>query len=376
MTKPKLSDYYFESSFFAGFLCQSPDAAPFRSCGRNAAPRSLARPLQADTLPVSGPFFESMRTLQIDPYAAVEWDAVERHTAQFHAHSSYPPTEGHSGSDPPDRVIDDYHAAGYSVLALTGHEYNITETTWPWTDWDRDPSDLGIVAVQAAELGGSEDGIDHDLVSLFCDLADTAEMSVDATLTEIGDRGGLAFFPHPGRYHEDGEWYVEHFRNHPHLLGVEVVNAADRYPTNRDTWDDLLGRLDGERPVWGFANDDYHGRDEAYTFDRSRNVLLLAELTERAVREALVDGRFFYQHLVDGPAPTVEAIHHDPDRGDLTIDATGDDQIQWVSDGTVLERGARLRYREVDDMGGYVRARLVAESGSETGTQPFRLTDE
>jgi hypothetical protein len=42
----------------------------------------------------------------------------------------------------------------------------------------------------------------------------------------------------------------------------------------------------------------------------------------------------------------------------------------------VLERGARLRYREVDDIGGYVRARLVAESGSETGTQPFRLTDE
>lgn len=80
-----------------------------------------------------------------------------------------------------------------------------------------------MVAVQAAALGGSDGGIDPDLVSLFCDLADTAGMSVGEVLAAIGDRGGLAFFPHPGRYHEEGSWYVEHLLAHPRLLGVEVV---------------------------------------------------------------------------------------------------------------------------------------------------------
>ena len=315
-----------------------------------------------------------MEDISHNPYEDVDWGAADRHKAQFHAHSSHPPTEGHSGSDPPGVVIDDYHGAGYSVLALTGHEYNIEGTTWPWTDWERDPADLGMVAVRAAELGGSDEAIDHDLVSLFSGLADTSDMSVDDALAAVGERGGLAFFPHPGRYHEDGAWYVEHFRRHPHLLGVEVVNAADRYPTDRDVWDDLQERLGNERPVWGFADDDYHGRDHDYSFDRSRNVLYLESLTEAAVRTALTEGRFCYQHVVEDAPPTVEAVRHDPDRGELTVEATGAELVQWVSDGAVVGRDPTLAYRDSEDVGEYLRARLVSEAGSETGTQPFLLT--
>ena len=271
-----------------------------------------------------------MTDVQLNPYADVDWDAVEGHTAQFHTHTSHPPTDTHSGTDPPEMVIDDYHDAGYSVLAVTDHEYSIEEPTWPWTEWNRDPE----------------------------------------AIAAVGEAGGLAFFPHPSRYDDGGEWYVEYFRNHPHLLGVEVVNAADRYPTDRDVYDALLEQLAPERAAWAFANDDYHGRGEPYTFDRSRNILLLEELTTEAVREALVGGRFFYQHVVEADPPVVTRIDHDHERSELHIQATVYDELQWASEGSVVGTGPRLRYEDAD-VGSYVRARLVTEDGSETGTQPF-----
>ena len=323
-----------------------------------------------------------MAELHLNPYDDVDWARTERHKAQLHAHTWHPPEGHHSGTDPPGVVIDDYHEAGYSVLALSDHEYNVDEATWPWSDYDRDPAELGMVAVLAVELAvalepGDPDS-ERDLLSYCCDLADTDGMNLHETLREIGDRDGIAVFPHPSRYEEDGTWYEEYFRAHPHLLGVEVVNAADRYPTDRDVWDDLLGRLGAERPVWGFSNDDYHGRGLDYSFDRSRNVLLLDELSEAAVRAAITSGRFLYQHVVasdldarDAGPPTVETIQHDPARGRLTVQATDYDVIQWASEGEVVHRGPTLRYREVDALGSFARARLVARSGSETGTQPF-----
>lgn len=323
-----------------------------------------------------------MAELHLDPYAGVDWERAERHVAQLHAHTWHPPEGHHSGTDPPAVVIDDYRDAGYSVLALSDHEYNVDEPTWPWSAFERDPAELGMVAVLAVELAveleaGDPDS-ERDLLSYFCDLADTDGMTLHEVLAEVGDRGGLAVFPHPGRYEEDGAWYEEYFRAHPHLLGVEVVNAADRYPTDRDVWDDLLERVAPDRPVWGFSNDDYHGRGLDYSFDRSRNVLLLDELTEEAVVEALAAGRFLYQHVVandrEGPdagPPSIDAIRHDPDRGTLTVEASGYDVVQWASGGEVIHRGPTLRYREVDALGSFARARLVAGSGSETGTQPF-----
>jgi hypothetical protein len=99
---------------------------------------------------------------------------------------------------------------------------------------------------------------------------------------------------------------------------------------------------------------------------------LLEELSAEAVREALVEGEFFYQHVVEGDPPVVEAIRHDPDRAELRVEARDDDAIQWASAGSVVGRGPRFRYRDAD-VDGYVRARLVTDGGSEIGTQPFLL---
>jgi len=314
-----------------------------------------------------------MRTLQVNPYAEVDWDAVEPHKAQLHAHTGHPPVEGHSGQDPPAQVIDDYFEAGYSVLSLTDHEYAIEEQIWPWTDWGRNPDELGMVALQGVELGGSEAGIEHEVLSYGVDLTDTTGQSMDDVLAAIGDAGGLAVFPHPSRYQESPEWYAEHLRPNPHLLGVEVINAADRYPTTRDVWDALMLELGAERPVWGFANDDYHGRDAGYTFDRSRNVLLLEELTEAVVRAALIEGRFLYQHVVEDDPPTVDAIRHDPAAGAIALESSGAEAVQWISGGNVVATDPEINYEANAEVGATLRARLVSAGGSETGTQPFLI---
>jgi hypothetical protein len=318
--------------------------------------------------------------LSTNPYAGVNWDRVERHAAQFHTHTNHPPTEGHSGSDPPDAVVDAYCDAGYSVLAINEHEYNVTATTWPWTEWGRDPEDLGVVGLEAAELG-APDGVDHEILSLDADLADTTEMSVHDALEAVGDRGGVAVFAHPGRYRPaaEAEWYLEYFESHAHALGLEVVNARDRYPGDRATWDAVLSALAPDRLAWGFANDDYHGEAhaDAYGFDASRNALLLEELDREGVRDALAAGRFFYEHAAEGDtAPEFAAVDHDPNRGELSVDVRGHDGIEWVSNGDVVATGSTLSYGdEAVDLQRYVRARAVTDGGSESGTQPFGFTD-
>jgi len=313
-----------------------------------------------------------MAGLVSNPYGDVDWRRVGPHLAQFHTHTSAPETDGHTGQDAPEVVVDDYHEAGYSVLVLNEHEYNVETTTWPWTTFDRDPTALGMVGIEGAELGDTE-GVSHDILSLYADIVDSSGLSVSETLAAIGERSGLAIFAHPGRYHSPAEadWYVGYFERFPHLLGLEVFNADDRYPGDRELWDRVQTELGSTRSVWAFADDDYHGRDADYTFDRSRNVLFLSELTDEAVRTAIEDGRFVYQHAAAGETPPeLEAVEHDETEGVLELDAEGYDAVEWVSEGDVVTESERLAYRDAD-VGCYARARLTTADGSETGTQPF-----
>ncbi|WP_227356698.1 PHP domain-containing protein [Haladaptatus salinisoli] len=316
-----------------------------------------------------------MPELLANPYESVDWERVTRRKAQFHAHSSHPSTEKHSGSEPPDEVIDAYAEAGYAALALTDHEYTVETSNWPWERWDRNPADSGMVGVEGVELGGPDDQIPHDTLSLFNDLADSTDMTVDDALDAIAERGGAAIFAHPGRYHDasDVDWYAERFEAHPNLLGLEVVNATDRYSTDREVWDAVQSRIGNRRAVWGFANDDYHGRETGYGFDHAYNVLLLPEVTEAAVRAAVEEGRFYWQFVPEGGSPpSIDAIRHDRDRGTLRVVAA-DCDAEWIADGEVVDRGDSVRYRDLPDGVEYVRARLVTPEGSESSTQPFLL---
>ncbi|NLW50306.1 MAG: hypothetical protein GXY85_05605 [Candidatus Brocadiaceae bacterium] len=312
------------------------------------------------------------RTLVLNPYAGVDWDTVGHHRANLHAH-----TTRSDGTMEPQAVIDEYHKAGYTILALTDH----SRCTYPWEDLGRSPDELGMVAVPGNELSRH-----HHTGSFFCTL-ETDETDLDAALQAVADHGGLAVLFHPGRYWRPDllaepvpaavrNDYLGYLRRHDHLLGIEVFNQRDRYPWDRLLWDALLAECMPDRPVWGFADDDMHSMS---TFGYGRNVFLLDEASLDAVRRAMVGGAFYFNHGTEPDRlPVLTRVAHDEEAG--TLEVTGEvageplarTAYRWVSDGRPVQVGPRLCYRTVPGLGGYVRVELIGPGGT-TYVNPFGL---
>lgn len=125
-----------------------------------------------------------------NPYEDVDWETYGQYKANFHAH-----TNQSDGSFTPDEVIDKYHGAGYKILDLTDHDsygYN-ADTTWPWTKWDRNPEELGMLAIEGNELSNT----DH-IGSLFNDYGGPRAGEEELALQKVRERNGLAIMHHPG----------------------------------------------------------------------------------------------------------------------------------------------------------------------------------
>lgn len=319
-----------------------------------------------------------------NPYKDVDWKNDKAFKANFHTH-----TTRSDGRMNPQTVVDKYQELGYKVLSLTDHN----EVTWPWTEFgemttsnrsrqrfaegqltsadttyeNRNPQDLGIIAIQGNELSRH-----HHMGSFFNDHngTETEEESLAATLA----KGGLATFMHPGRYKFPVEWYVDFYHRYPHLVGQEIYNQGDRYPNDRQLWDSILTISMPGRNVWGFSNDDMHG-ESALGFNW--NMLILPGLTEEWVRTGMEEGRFYYVYAPSGHKganpPQITSIFINPKKSIITIDATGYDSIQWISEGKVVYRGNALKLNDATDVQGYVRAELFGADKSITGTQPFGL---
>ncbi|MFW6309228.1 MAG: PHP domain-containing protein, partial [bacterium] len=90
-----------------------------------------------------------------NPYEDVNWENFEQYKSNLHTHT----TESDGDSDPAE-VIDGYHQLDYSILALTDHN----NVTWTWESFDRDPEELGMIAIQANELSDT-----HHIGSFFND---------------------------------------------------------------------------------------------------------------------------------------------------------------------------------------------------------------
>jgi predicted metal-dependent phosphoesterase TrpH len=178
-----------------------------------------------------------------NPYANVDWVKHGQYKANLHTHTSM----GEANAAP-QVVIDRYRGLGYKILALTDHDDNVTgETTWPWQKFQRDPDTLGMIAIQGNEISEV-----HHIGSFFNDYGNPDAQFEEETIEEIGRRGGLAVFNHPGRHEKTVEWYVDMFRRYKHLVGLEIYIKKDKYPGDRKTWDAIPTELMLERSVWGF----------------------------------------------------------------------------------------------------------------------------
>ena len=344
----------------------------------------------------------------MNPYADVDWETTDQCLSQFHLHEPRnwidpestthdPPGEvtdgGYRERPSPGYLIDKYQFAGYSALAVTEHEYyvdgtkykgrpfseELDVTSWPWSQWDRRRNAGDMIPIQGAELRGTVGGIDepHDIVSLDTDLGHGRGQSLLQVATEIDERGGVSFLPHPGRYPQPAgfEASVELFETLDTVLGVEAFNARNRYPRCRDIWDDLLVEFGSRRPVWGFANDDYHARPQSpgnERFDTSRTVLLLEERSPAAVIDALRGGRSYLQYNGAGVAPRIDSITVDDDC--VRVVSPEATTIRWVANGEPIATGAALSIGDVRSSAAYIRAEAAGSGGAVSCTQPLFLS--
>ncbi|MFP4250982.1 MAG: hypothetical protein ACLFU7_15075 [Armatimonadota bacterium] len=343
--------------------------------------RRLLPPTIALCLLVAAGLAVAENTLVVNPYEGVDWDAVGQYKANLHTHTA----AGRGAVIEPPDVIDEYNERGYRILALTDHDQN----TWPWTDYGRDPTELGMLAISGNELSAG-----HDTNALFCHL-ETDETDHDAALEEIAAHNGLAFLCHPGRYWqptEEGtvpadvlERYRGIFSRHDHLVGLEIINCGNRYSNDRLLWDALLEEMMPGRPVHAFANDDMHSIGH---LGRDWTVYPLPALTEDGVRNAMTSGAFYAASVSTQPeadrsvkgTPVITRITHRERDGTLTIAANvggeplDDAGYRWIVDGEVVHDGPTLRYRDDDRIDNYVRAEIVGTGGT-AFTNAFGFTE-
>jgi hypothetical protein len=345
-----------------------------------------------------------------NPYADVDWNRVDHCLSQFHIHEPRnrinpqsvahdPPADATGGEDDarstPGALVDKYQLAGYGALAVTEHEYFINGvkrkgepfaeefdvTTWPWSRWERDGDPDGLIPIQGAELRGTIDGVDgrHDIVSLGNDLGHGRGRSLEEVAAEVGKRGGVSFLPHPGKYVEPTldslHAYIELFEQSDSLLGIEAFNANDRFPTCRAIWDALLTEFGTRRPIWAFANDDYHAKQRPRgdeRFDQSRTVLLLDAQSSEDVLDALRTGRSYVQYNNGGSAPMIESIV--AGEHSVRIASPSATEVRWIAEGEVVSTAFEFAFAECP--AGYVRAEVSAADGAVSCTQPIYLRGE
>ena len=337
----------------------------------------------------------------VNPYASVDWDAGNAYYANFHTHTVYS-----DGEYMPHEAIDAYKKLGYHILALTDHDTDHyvarPEILYPWTklntiyetvenqpnlSWrwrnrtfgdiskegwqNRDPDALNMISVPGVEISFT----DH-IGSLFNDYAGYTR-SEETAFVEIGKRGGLAMFFHPGRYNRPPAWYVYFYERHDHLIGMEVFNQKDRCPDDRDLWDRVLHRMMPDRPIWGFAGDDMHVTAH---LGWNYNIFPLEQLTKPGVRAAMESGAFYFykpRKQMTSPSLHITRVRASHDHIRLTVD--GDvDAIHWITynpetrQSDIVHQGADLALADVPRAATFVRARIMGAEGT-AYTQPFGL---
>jgi len=317
-------------------------------------------------LTLNGFLFAANRVVEIsNPYETVNWGRYEPYRGNFHTH-----TTQSDGRHSVPEVIDAYHSIGYSVLAITDHNYprhaGSERITHPWQDFDRDPEELGMIDVPGSELSLG----DH-IISLFSEY-NSQTRDVGARLTGVGEAGGIAYFAHPARYNREPQFYADHYAEHPHVIGQAIYNQGDRHSGHRELWDAVLSITMPERPVWGISEDDTHRQSHV---GRNRVYMLMPELTHDAVRASLESGTFYstYSTDADHTPPALTGVRVDEVRGTITLIADNYTDVRWMSMGEEVATGETIDLVDTLGIERYVRAEFQGEEGR-TYTNPFGLT--
>ena len=340
-------------------------------------------------------------TIVANAYQDVNWATTGRFKANFHTHTS----QSFDTQFLTHQVVDLYHDAGYSILALTDHDAN----PYPWDHFDlfnpaaesRNAEALGMLTIPGVELskdnrntwdeatGGS---FNHHN-DFFTGRKGQEFASLRESYAYTQALGGMQLINHPGQYwsldtdytpgvKNSPEWHAENFTLYSSLIGLEVYNQGNRRPNDRILWDQILDITMPARPVWGYSNDDTHTREQYF---RNYQYMLMPSLTVDDLKVSMATGAQYFCYEPEGSgeakAPHINAITIDSEANTITIDSDDTTTIYWISGtnrapgaaastrrSTIVGMGATFDYTGFT--GTYVRALLVNDFG-ETCTQPF-----
>lgn len=306
-----------------------------------------------------------------NPYSQINWQEVNQIKANLHAH-----TNKSDGKDSIQDVINKHAELGYGALAITDHN----RLTFPWNDSKKGDKGLGTPK-GLNSIAGSEYSKVHHINGFF--LKDIGSFSnEEEILKNIEEQGGIAQLNHPGRYDKSVDWYVNLYNKYKSLVGLEVINRTDRYPNDRQKWDDILTKIIDKRNVFGLANADSHRLDD---IDTSYNVILIdGEYSEEKIKNALQNGQFYFSSRVckendrsnkkEVNPPIITSINVDNENLTITINGENIKSIDWIgANGKHISSGQSFEVLN-NTSTSYIRA-VIKGDGGVTFTQPFKITE-
>lgn len=303
---------------------------------------------------------QTVVSLVQNPYADINWSTYNQYKANFHTHTTYS-----DGSESPSTVINAYANANYDILAMTDHNFVL----WPWDAYGAPtPESLGMLGVRGDEFSNSH----HD--NGFFNFTVTSA-TLEQGIPNVESNGGRSHINHPGRYYtpDDWAWYIPWYRDYPTNVGLEVYNQGDRYPADRQLWDNINENFfptEGKL-VWGYSNDDMHTMSHLY---HNYQFMLMPALTQSDLIDCMDNGAsyFCYEPSGNGSAivPRISGITVDDVNKTITLNATNYASITWIGAGTTtVGSGTTFDYSSYTDQP-FVRAVLDNSNGS-SYTQPF-----
>ncbi len=304
------------------------------------------------------PISKKEKVIISNPYKEIDWGKIKRYKANLHIH-----TNESDGKFSPEEVVNLYKNRTYSILSITDHnKFVYVEVS-------------DIFLIKGVEIGKKQ----HHILSYFSfKIPENLENIDEDEILKNIDKKGFSVFAHPGRYKKEIEWYVKFFNKYENLIGIEVLNPSVQIKVGKiygdtDIWDEILKRTMPYRVVWGFANDDFH---DLRQFSINWNEFLIENLTEKEIKEAMKNGKFYMCSAILGyDMPYIKNISIDEKKGIIKIDALNYKKIKWISNGELVAQGNEINFRKNEKIRKYIRVEIYGEKGY-IYLNPFGIKNE
>ena len=355
------------------------------------------------------------------PYDDIDWDSINQYQAQLHTHTLYS-----DGTMDVKDVVEEYYALGYDILAVTDH--GVVNK-----GWNRVPEVLDLIGYnqyindfepmsqeryeeitihgtgrdgrpmldvpQGIEMNGLVVRKNH-VNGFFCGYGQGIlgqEEDYETVIAGTHAAGGITFINHPGDFlaanKENGrakdynqlKIFIDPLMKYDSCVGIEIFNLRDTTDrADRILWDSILQyTIPQGKNVWGFANDDSHALDD---IDVTRDIILMPELSNEALRTAMENGTFFAcsryaryemgeEFVGEGAYADIHEVIVDDNRDRISVVASNYDTIEWIADGEIIATGESISLAEhSDEIGCYVRFQIKNKGGI-VCSQPFVCDD-